>query len=92
MPTLSRRDRLVDLAALILIVVGAALCFISSGRLHEIGQLSYRHPGPRTESALAAADRARYVAYGGAGLIVVGLTTAAGSAMGVARRKRRGAS
>jgi len=42
-------------------LAGAALCYAASLRLQEIGKLSYRHPGPRTESALRAADHAPMV-------------------------------
>jgi hypothetical protein len=88
MPTVSRNARLLDLASLVCILAGAALCYAASLRLQEIGKLSYRHPGPRSESALAAADRARYMAYGGVGLIVAGCLVGVGGAIGVARRKR----
>ncbi|MEP6731148.1 MAG: hypothetical protein ABJE10_10945 [bacterium] len=72
MPTVSRRARLLDLAALGCILVGATLCLVANARMTEIGRLSYRHPGPPTESALAAADRARYMSYGGVLFIVAG--------------------
>ena len=86
MPTVSRRARLVDLAALATILLGVALCFWANSRMREIGKLSYRHPGPPSVSALAAADRARYLAYGGVALIVAGCFV---SVVGTARLSRR---
>jgi hypothetical protein len=87
MPIVSRRDRYVDLAALACIVAGAALCLIANGRLRELSKLSYQHPGPPTESALDAADRARYLAYGGVGLIGIGFVVGAAGAIRHTRRK-----
>ena len=88
MPTVSRNARLMDLAALGLILVGAALCLAANGKMREIGKLSYRHPGPLSESALAAADRARYLAYGGVIVIAAGCIVAVAGALGHSRRKR----
>lgn len=88
MPTPNRRDRLTDLAALVLILLGAALCVVANIRLQDISRLSYRHPGPPTVSQLAAADRARYLAYGGVGLILGGCAVAGVGAVRVARRPR----
>jgi hypothetical protein len=87
MPTISRSDRLVDLAALAFILLGAALGLVAIGRLRDISQLSYRHPGPRSESALAAADRARYLAYGGVALVAAGFVVGVTGAVRVARRR-----
>jgi|GEM_PF-4250811 len=87
MTSVSRRARLVDLGSLACILAGAALCYAASLRLQEIGKLSYRHPGPRSESALAAADHARYLAYGGIGLIITGCAIGVGGAIRLARRK-----
>ena len=89
MSTVTRNARLVDLASLVCILAGAALCYAASLRFREIGALSYQHPGPRNESALAAADRARYLAYGGVVLIVAGCAVGVGGAISVARRKRQ---
>ena len=86
MTTVSRRARLVDLGSLVCILAGAVLCYAASLRLREIGKLSYRHPGPRTESALTAADHARYIAYGGIGLIIAGCAIGVGGAIRLARR------
>jgi hypothetical protein len=88
MSVVSRNARLLDLASLVCIVAGAALCYAASLRFEEIGKYTYRHPGPRSESALAAADRARYLAYGGVALIVAGCGVGVAVAIGVARRKR----
>lgn len=88
MSTVSRNARLVDLASLACILAGAVLCYATSLRLQEIGKLSYKHPGPRSESALAAADRARYLAYGGVVLIAAGCAVGVGGAISVARRKK----
>lgn len=89
MPTVSRGDRIVDAAALALILLGIVLYLVASSRLHAIGKLSYKQPGPATESALAAADRARYIANGGAGLIAAGCLVGAAGAIRVARRRTR---
>ena len=90
MPTVSRKARLVDLGSLLCILAGAALCYAASLRLQEISKLSYRHPGPRTESALKAADHARYLAYGGVGLIIAGCAIGVGGAIRLARRTTAG--
>ena len=87
MSTVTRGARLLDLACLLLILVGGGLGYLASVRLQEIGRLSYRHPGPRSESALAAADRARYLAYGGVGLIALGCAIGVGGAVQGARRR-----
>ena len=88
MPTVSRNARLMDLAALGLILLGIALCLAANSRMQEIGKLSYQHPGPRSQPALAAADRARYLAYGGIGVILTGCVVAVAGAIGHSRRKR----
>lgn len=72
MSTVSRRARIMDLVALGCIVVGVALYMMAAMRLQEIGKLSFQNPGPRELSALAAADRARYLSYGGIAAIVAG--------------------
>lgn len=87
MTNVSRRARLYDLAALGCLVVGAALCAIASRQLTEIGKLSYQHPGPPNQSALDAADRARYLAYAGVGFIAMGCGAAVVGAIGHSRRK-----
>ena len=87
MTSVSRSDRYVDLGALLSIVLGVALCLVANGRLQELSKLSYKHPGPRSESALAAADRARYMAYGGVGLVVAGCVIGVVGAVRISRRK-----
>ena len=89
MSSVTRRDRLVDLASLGLILCGAALCVIAFGRLQEISKLTFRNPGPRSQSALAAADRARYLAYGGVVLLLGGFAAGIAGAVRVSVRKRR---
>lgn len=77
-----------DLAALLCIVGGVALCVIAAGQLREIGKLSYQNPGPAEQSALAAADRARYLSYGGVVLIVAGCLVGVVGAVQHSRAKR----
>src|SRR4051812_16314917 len=88
MPAVSRRARLLDLAALTCIVGGALLCLLANARLTEISKLSYRHPGPPTVSALAAADHARYLAYGGVALVLAGCVVGVTGALHLARRRK----
>ena len=87
MPTVSRRARILDLSALGCILLGAALCLMANDRMTEIGKLSFMHPGPPTQSALAAADRARYLAYGGVALIVAGGVVGVAGTIRLSRRK-----
>ena len=87
MPIVSRRDRLVDLGALACIVLGAALCLVANGRLEALSKLSYQRPGPPNQSALDAADRARYLAYGGVALVVAGCVVGVTGAIRLSRRK-----
>jgi predicted membrane channel-forming protein YqfA (hemolysin III family) len=70
MTLVSRRDRLLDAGALLLIILGAALYLVAAFKLHAISQYTYKHPGP--PHALDAADRARYASYLGVGLVVAG--------------------
>jgi hypothetical protein len=88
MPTVSRRDRLTDLAALVLILAGIALYLDAGARLHTISAYSYQHPGPRGESALAAADLARRESYGGLGLTMLGCAVGVASALRHAQARR----
>ena len=88
MSTPTRRDRLGDFVAVVLIVAGVALYILAYGRLQDISQLSYRHPGPPSVSQLATAERARYLANGGVGLIVLGCVVGTVAAVRMARRKR----
>jgi hypothetical protein len=86
MATVSRRDRLTDLAGLVLILAGIALYLDAGARLRTISTYSYRHPGPAGVSALAAADAARRESYGGLGLAVLGCAVGVVSAVRHARR------
>jgi hypothetical protein len=85
MATVSRRDRLTDLAALVLLLAGIALYLDAGARMRTISGYSYRHPGPPGESQLVAADRARAESYGGLGLAAFGIVVGVGSAMRHAR-------
>ena len=85
MATVSRRDRLNDLAALVLIVAGIALYLDAGARLRTISRYSYRHPGPLGQSALVAADWARRESYGGLALTMLGCVAGVASAMRYAR-------
>ena len=70
MTLVSRRDRLLDAGALLLILLGAAVYLVAAFKLHGISQYTYKHPGP--PHALDAADRARYASYAGVGLVLAG--------------------
>jgi hypothetical protein len=70
MTPVSRRDRQIDLGALLLILAGAALYVAAAARLHVISLYSRTNPGP--PGALVAADHARYTSYVGLALITVG--------------------
>ena len=70
MTPVSRRDRQIDLGALLLIVIGAALYIVAATQLHAISLYSRTNPGP--PGALVAADRARYTSYAGVALITLG--------------------
>jgi hypothetical protein len=85
MTTVSRRDRLVDLTALVLIVVGAALYAVAAARLRSISLYSRTNPGP--PGALVAADDARYLSYAGLGLVAVGACVGVAAAGLHARRR-----
>jgi hypothetical protein len=85
MTTVSRRDRLVDLAALLLIVGGAALYLVAATKLHAISLYSRTNPGP--PGALVAADQARYMSYAGVGLITLGCVVGVVAAGLHARRR-----
>ncbi|MEO5817175.1 MAG: hypothetical protein ABIT20_18040 [Gemmatimonadaceae bacterium] len=90
MPTVSRRARILDLAALGCILAGAALCLVSNSQMTEISKLTYRHPGPPSQSALAAADRARYLAYAGVAIIIAGCIVGVAGTVRLSRRKATG--
>ena len=88
MTTVSRRDRLVDLSALLLIVVGAALYVVAAVKLHGISLYSRTNPGP--PGALVAADQARYVSYAGLALVAAGACVGVVAAGLHARRRSIG--
>ena len=88
MTTVSRRDRLVDLSALLLIVAGAALYLVAAVRLHGISLYSRTNPGP--PGALVAADQARYVSYAGVALVAAGACVGVVAAGLHARRRSLG--
>ena len=85
MTIVSRRDRLVDLAALVLIVAGAVLYLVAAAKLRTISLYSRTNPGP--PGALVAADRARYLSYAGLGLVSVGACIGVAAAGLHARRR-----
>lgn len=92
MTTVSRRARLIDVSALLLILAGIALYLDASARLRTILTYSYQHPGPRGRSQLAAVDWAGRESNGGLGLVVLGSVVGAASALRHARGKRGGVS
>jgi hypothetical protein len=80
---------MVDLAALLLIVGGAALYLIAAAKLRTISLYSRANPGP--PNALFAADQARYLSYSGLALVAVGSCIGIVAAGLHARRRARGA-
>jgi len=86
MTPVSRRDRQLDLGALLLIVIGAALYIVAAVNLHTISLYSRTNPGP--PGALVAADQARYMSYAGVGLIIAGCVIGVVAAGLHARRRR----
>jgi hypothetical protein len=89
MATVSRRDRLTDLAALVLLLAGIALYLDAGARMRTISGYSYTRPGPRGESQLVAADRARTESYAGLGLAVLGVAVGVAGALRHARSAPR---
>ena len=85
MTPVSRRDRQLDLGALLLIGIGAALYIVAAAQLHTISLYSRTNPGP--PGALAAADRARYTSYAGVVLITLGCVVGVVAAGFHARRR-----
>lgn len=85
MATVSRRDRLNDLAALVLICAGIALYLDAGARLRTISGYTYQNPGPRGQSAVMAADWARRESYGGLALTMLGCVAGVASALRHAR-------
>ena len=92
MASVSRRDRQIDLAALLLILCGAALFLVARAQMQAIPtQYSWQKPGPA--GAVAVVDRTRHVAEAGAALVVAGCVVGLVSAVRhVARRRRERAS
>ena len=88
MATVSRRDRLTDLAGLVIILAGIALYLDAGARLRTISGYSYGNPMPFGQSALAAADWARRESYGGLALAVLGCAVGVASAVRHARSAR----
>ena len=88
MTTVSRRDRLVDLGALMLIVAGVALYLGAAARLRTISLYSRTNPGP--PGALVAADQARHLSYAGLGFVAVGACVGVVAAGLHARRRAAG--
>ena len=88
MTSVSRRDRLVDLSALLLIVAGAVLYVVAAVKLHDISLYSRTNPGP--PGALDAADRARYLSYAGLALVATGACVGVVAAGLHARRRAIG--
>jgi hypothetical protein len=87
MSPVSRRDRLTDLAALVLILAGIALYLDGTARLRAISAYTYQHPGPRGQSALAAADHARQESNLAMGLAAAGCLLGVFSAVRHARER-----
>ena len=87
MPDVHRRDRLVDVVALLLILLGVALYADTQRRFHDITGYSWAHPGPRGASQLVAADHARYEANTAFGLIALGAVVGVTGAVRHSRRK-----
>jgi hypothetical protein len=85
MTLVSRRDRQVDLGALLLIVGGAALYVFAAVQLHAISLYSKANPGP--PGALDAADQARFVSYAGVAMIAAGCCV--GIAAAILHQRRR---
>jgi hypothetical protein len=86
MTSVSRRDRQIDLGALLLIVVGAAMYVVAAVQLRSISLYSKKNPGP--PHALVAADNARYTSYAGVALIAAGCCVGVAAAGLHARRRR----
>ena len=87
MTPVSRRDRQIDLGALLLIAIGAALYIVAAVKLHTISLYSRTNPGP--PGALVAADQARYMSYAGIVLITLGCVVGVIAAGMHARRRAR---
>jgi hypothetical protein len=82
----TRHDRLLDLAALVCILAGVAFCLDGTARLTGISRLSYRSPGPAGVKQVDVADHARYEAYLGVALALIGCIGGTVHAVRVNRR------
>jgi hypothetical protein len=89
MTPVTRRDRFVDLAALLIILAGIALYLDGTSRLHAITLFTREHRAPQGVKQLEVADRARYEANAGIAIAVLGCIVGAGSAARVVARDRR---
>jgi hypothetical protein len=87
MPDVLRRDRIVDVVALALLLLGLALYADSQRRFRDIMQYSYKHPGPRGVSQLTVADHARYEANTAFGFVLAGAAVGAVAAVRHTRRR-----
>ena len=82
----TRHDRFLDIVALVCIVAGVALCLDGTARLTGIARLTYRFPGPAGVRQVDVADHARYEAYVGVALALIGCI---GGTMHAVRVNRR---
>jgi hypothetical protein len=82
----TRQDRLLNFAALAVLVLSIALYADGVARLQQIQRFSYHNPGPAGVSQLDMADQARYEANTG---IVLALVSCAAGALHAIRVKRR---
>ena len=87
MPDVLRRDRLVDVVALLIIVVGLALYGHSQLRFRDVMRFSYHNPGPPGVSQLDAADHARYEANTAFGFVIAGAAIGVAAAVRHSRRR-----
>ena len=87
MSSVSRRDRMIDFGALLLIVGGVVLYVVAAAKLQSISQYSRTNPGP--PGALVAADRARYLSYAGLAFVALGASVGAVAAGLHVRRRHR---
>jgi hypothetical protein len=85
MTLVSKRDRQVDLGALLLIVAGAAIYLFAALQLHDISLYSKTNPGP--PGALDAADQARHLSY--AGVVILTIGCCVGIAAAILHQRRR---
>lgn len=87
MPDVLRRDRIVDVVAVLMILLGLALYADSQRRFGDVMRYSWKHPGPRSVSQLDMADRARYEANTSFGFAIVGAAVGVVAAVRHSRRK-----